>query len=366
MTVTNSLTKMTSGNLISADPIVSNFCFVLNKITSVTIEQLKTDSLSLKYTDQTYNVALSSGIDTGNTTAYLFGTNYYCASTGTAEEAVFDDFSAGSIDTIWTQAKDSVVPPWGVTTITQSGGLLDMYCNGFNDGYDGYASVTQNTGTNLIGKTVVVKYDYDLIVSFSATIDSADYHFSFVGSAGGEVQLFSRLIVNQILSESDTDVKIKIIPGTIAPTTSVQVFLDTGAGYVSQGEVNISTIVGKCWLKCAILVWSNAGTNSARLKLKDLWIDNFKASEVVTNNLTIPASTIFYADAKEYLYSDTDLSSSSYSLDNGGAYTSFTNRTINTIASSTTLKFKWVFSYNNADVQAETETILTAYGALYD
>ena len=38
----------------------------------------------------------NSDIDTTNTTAFLFGSTYYCASTGTEEEVTYDDFADSS------------------------------------------------------------------------------------------------------------------------------------------------------------------------------------------------------------------------------------------------------------------------------
>ena len=112
-----------------------------------------------EFTDST---GTNNTVDTTASTAvYWTGTDqYFLDSTGTAEETTFDNFNDGSLASFWTT---SVGGNWHDTTFNEAS--YSGSCYGKAGGVDttgGYEQLAQNSSTNMYGKTLVIKYDYNL------------------------------------------------------------------------------------------------------------------------------------------------------------------------------------------------------------
>jgi len=365
MTVTNNLAYETNGTLADADDINSDKSFILNNMLNFALDGATITSQNNLVTKTSF----TTGVDLVNTTGFLFGTKYYAKSTGTPEEVTFDDFEDGSIAAFWTDG--STTEGTGTATVTETGGELRIRAYGSGSTANtGSALVYQNTGTNLLGKTCVINYNSELTTSTDTNTEVG--YYMAVTDGTNHVILYSVYYNDSLVNDIDTNYKVKFQPSATNPDTKVEVFLDSGAGYVSQGDVDVSSLsLGKMRFRLySTAVGGNpSGNSTANLDLKHIWIDNYEASVLVTTDNTIASSDLILTNLKyDSTLSSVSSTTNYVSIDSGSNYSSaLLNSVLNKLASAgTTYKIKYDLAYSNTTPTAMTTSVVSGYGFYYD
>jgi len=333
-------------------------------------EQVKADSTNWTNTDYLGADIFSDSngakntIDTGSSTALYISTDdtYQLASTGTEEETVLDNFN------------DGTVTNWSVSNATTGTGSVTDFnetsYSGYLYGYAASSSSSSSTGTanmtaeysdtdlDVFGKTVVIELDYNVTGSSSYLI---------IGGGAiiyiNNIQLFGRTISGYGGTQTATGAKVKIVFSNI----QALVYLDTGAGYVLDATVDISSLTRANAHKIKFHGYANSatahpGSASTSMKINNVWIDNYSSSAVETNtiiNEIVPKSIVVYGKAD--IPADTsiivDVS------DDGGSTFALTGKSLNTaIDTSTFTTGDLAIKFNLATTDTSVTPKLYGYG----
>ena len=207
----------------------------------------------------------------------------------------------------------------------------------------------------MLGKTVVIELDVTWATQAACT-NTAEILYG-----GTTLKAFS----------AAGSFKIKIQPSSANPDTDVEVFTDSGGGYASDGDVNISGEVPA--LLKFLLRLNSTGTgggaptgSEVSFKINNIWVDDYQTSVLVTNNQTLsPSSDTALSSTKNTGTAEIDQVENS--INNGSSYQDpeEENEIGDLISASAQLKIKFTLGFDNTTPSAMTTSIVEGWGAYY-
>jgi len=349
MAISNELRYFENGEVANAEDVLSNTSFILSQQIISYLNYLKEHS-SFNYTPANfiYNLNLNSGIDTTNTTAFKFGDYYICSSTGTEEEVLIDDFEDGTIASFWSFFNSSY---WSESGGSLTGNLGSTGTKSSRIYYNG-------GGLGITGKTLIIQFDF--------SSNYPDNYIKFYITPLGNSNPSSGICIKTYTNSSGNNYKLKIQPNSSNPDTSVDVYENTGSGYSLVGTFDVSSLGLK--LGFLIELYQDGYGDNTRVSLKNVWIDNYQSSVLVTNNLSLNlSSNKFISKIGYHSYSNIDITKTEYSFDNGTTYNTTSDGVIyKSSTSSNQIKIKWTLGYDNTTATNMKTSVISAYGLFYD
>jgi hypothetical protein len=327
-------------------------------------EQVKSDSTNWTNTDYlgadifTDSNGAKNTIDTGDSNAEYnpVADAYELTFDSWGSEKVLDNFNDGSVGD-WTTSLTSDSGSSGscveFNETSFSGYLYGFVVVGDEQDRSSTTTATYDGTLDLEGKQIVVEFDFDVN-------DGDSYHSAYAEIKWGSTELWK-----VDTTSTGSGYKLKLSP-TNSQGTEIEIYLDTGSGYVLQDTISIAPS-NELNFKCYARVSSSSGTGSSDsfLKINNVFYYDYQysASDTVETNTIInevvPKSIVVYGKTEI----PTDTSITVDISQDGGSTWSLTDQELNSyIDTSSFTTGDLALKFNLSSTDTDSTPKLYGYG----